>query len=81
MWMPEIEVALFEPEIPQNTGNIGRLCVGFDTKLSLIGRLGFSLDDKHFRRAGLDYWQHLQWNFTKILKPLQWIKRSWHSFY
>jgi len=56
-----IEVALYRPLIPQNTGNIGRLCVGFKTSLSLIGELGFSLDAKKLKRAGLDYWEHLDW--------------------
>ena len=55
------EVALYEPLIPQNTGNIGRLCVGFKTELSLIGKLGFSLKDKYLKRSGLDYWPHLKW--------------------
>lgn len=52
-------IVLFEPEIPQNTGNIGRTCVLTDCKLHLIKPLGFSLDDKYVRRAGLDYWDQL----------------------
>jgi tRNA (cytidine/uridine-2'-O-)-methyltransferase len=52
-------VVLVEPEIPNNTGNIGRTCVGLWSKLHLIGPLGFSIDDKQLKRAGLDYWQHL----------------------
>ncbi len=55
-----ISVALYEPEIPQNTGNIARLCVGLDIPLILVGRLGFSLNDKYLKRAGLDYWEHLK---------------------
>jgi tRNA (cytidine/uridine-2'-O-)-methyltransferase len=51
-----IHVALWEPQIPPNTGNIARLCAATTTKLHLIGRLGFHLDDRHLRRAGLDYW-------------------------
>ena len=51
-----MEVILFEPEIPPNTGNIARLCAATDTPLSLIEPLGFSLDDKYLKRAGLDYW-------------------------
>jgi len=51
---------LFEPEIPQNTGNIGRTCVAVGAKLWLVRPLGFRMDDKNLRRAGLDYWQHLQ---------------------
>lgn len=52
-------VVLLEPEIPQNTGNIGRLCVGMGAKLHLIKPFGFVLDDKKLKRAGLDYWQYL----------------------
>ena len=55
-----LHVALWEPEIPPNTGNIGRLCAATDTRLHLIGRLGFRLDDRHLRRAGLDYWPHVE---------------------
>jgi tRNA (cytidine/uridine-2'-O-)-methyltransferase len=49
-------VALWEPEIPPNTGNIARLCAATGATLHLIGRLGFRLDDRSLRRAGLDYW-------------------------
>jgi len=52
-------VVLFEPEIPPNTGNIGRLCLATGSTLHLVGPLGFSLDDKSLRRAGLDYWHEL----------------------
>src|SRR5712692_10338916 len=51
-----LHVALLEPEIPPNTGNIPRLCAATGTALHLIGRLGFRLDAKSLRRAGLDYW-------------------------
>lgn len=54
-----IKIALIEPEIPQNTGTIGRLCVGTGSRLILVGKLGFSLDDKYMKRAGLDYWKHV----------------------
>jgi tRNA (cytidine/uridine-2'-O-)-methyltransferase len=57
--MPMLHVALFEPEIPPNTGNIARLCAATGTPLHLIGRLGFRLDEPSLRRAGLDYWQHV----------------------
>lgn len=50
-----IHIVLYEPEIPQNTGNIMRTCMAFDMKLHLIGPLGFYLDEKHLRRAGMDY--------------------------
>ena len=58
-----VELALFRPLIPQNTGNIGRLCVGFNVFLNLIGPLGFELNDKKAKRAGLDYWQYLNYKF------------------
>src|SRR5262245_54320590 len=51
-----LHVALWEPEIPPNTGNIARLCAATGAGLHLIGRLGFRLDDRSLRRAGLDYW-------------------------
>lgn len=54
-----INIVLFEPEIPQNTGNIGRTCVLTDCKLHLIKPFGFSLDEKQVRRAGLDYWNEV----------------------
>ena len=49
-------VVLYEPEIPQNTGNIVRLCACTNCKLFLVGKLGFSISDKYLKRAGLDYW-------------------------
>jgi tRNA (cytidine/uridine-2'-O-)-methyltransferase len=58
--MPMLHVALWEPEIPPNTGNIARLCAATGTALHLIGRLGFRLDDRSLRRAGLDYWPHVE---------------------
>jgi tRNA (cytidine/uridine-2'-O-)-methyltransferase len=51
-----LHIALFEPEIPPNTGNIARLCAATGAELHLIGRIGFRLDDRSLRRAGLDYW-------------------------
>ena len=51
-----MEVALFEPRIPQNTGNIARSCAAFNIPLNLIEPLGFKLEDKYLKRAGLDYW-------------------------
>ena len=54
-----MNIVLHEPEIPANTGNIGRTCVATGTVLHLIKPLGFSLDEKSLKRAGLDYWQHL----------------------
>lgn len=54
--MAKLNIVLFEPEIPQNTGNIARLCACCGAKLYLVGKLGFSLSDKYMKRAGLDYW-------------------------
>jgi tRNA (cytidine/uridine-2'-O-)-methyltransferase len=53
-------VVLVEPEIPANTGNIGRLCLATGATLHLVGRPGFHLDDRHLRRAGLDYWREVR---------------------
>lgn len=58
-------VVLIEPEIPNNTGNIGRTCVGFWSRLHLVGPLGFSIDDKAVKRSGLDYWPHLDLVYHK----------------
>lgn len=58
---PLLHVVLHQPDIPQNTGNIGRSCVAVGAKLWLVRPLGFHLDEKHLRRAGMDYWQHLDW--------------------
>ena len=55
----KFNIVLVCPEIPPNTGNIGRLCVNTNTALHLVKPLGFSLDDKYIRRAGMDYWRHL----------------------
>lgn len=54
-------MVLYQPEIPQNTGNIGRTCVAVGARLWLIRPLGFRLDDRYLKRAGMDYWQHLDW--------------------
>ncbi len=62
MKQPFFHVVLVEPEIPQNTGNIGRLCVGSRCSLHLIKPLGFSLEDRYMKRAGLDYWKYLDWH-------------------
>ena len=56
---PMLHIVLFQPDIPQNTGNIGRLCAFTDTRLHLIHPLGFEITEKRLRRAGMDYWQHL----------------------
>ena len=60
-----MNVVLFEPEIPPNTGNVARLCAATRTVLHLIEPLGFKLDDTQLKRAGMDYWQHVQWHRWK----------------
>lgn len=54
-------IVLLHPEIPPNTGTIARLCVVTNTRLHLVGTLGFELTDKYLKRASMDYWQHLQY--------------------
>lgn len=54
-----LNIVLYQPEIPQNTGNIGRTCVLTNSRLHLIRPLGFSTNDKYLKRAGMDYWPHL----------------------
>ena len=64
-------IVLIEPEIPPNTGNIGRLCAATGAHLHLVGKLGFSLDDKHMKRAGLDYWPEVKLHLWDSLQHLQ----------
>jgi tRNA (cytidine/uridine-2'-O-)-methyltransferase len=70
-----VHVALVEPEIPPNTGSIARLCAATETPLHLVGRLGFTIDDRHLRRAGLDYWpwvpltRHESWDGFRAALP------------
>lgn len=67
-------VVLVEPEIPPNTGNIGRLCLATNSTLHLVKPLGFSLDDRELRRAGLDYWDELRlqvWDSFDALRRAQ----------
>jgi tRNA (cytidine/uridine-2'-O-)-methyltransferase len=61
---PWLHVVLYQPEIPQNTGNIGRTCVALGAKLWIVRPTAFRLDDSQLKRAGLDYWEHLQWEVT-----------------
>ena len=84
--MTPFNIVLFQPEIPQNTGTIGRLAVSTNCRLHLIEPLGFSLDDKYLKRAGLDYWQHLSpsihpdWeSFLKAEKPQRMFFISTHG--
>jgi tRNA (cytidine/uridine-2'-O-)-methyltransferase len=65
-----MQVVLFEPEIPPNTGSVARLCAATLTPLHLIEPLGFKIDDKHLKRAGLDYWEFVELH----------VHKSWNDF-
>lgn len=68
---PLLHVVLYAPEIPPNTGNVGRSCVAVGAKLWLVKPLGYSLDDKYLRRAGMDYWQYLNYEVVDSWPDLQ----------
>ena len=73
-------VVLIEPEIPPNTGNIGRLCLATRSTLHLVGPLGFEIDDRQLQRAGLDYWKEVDvriWNSFAQLQAAQTADRRW----
>ena len=65
------KIVLFQPEIPANTGNIGRLCVGADCELHIIKPMRFMINDKYLKRAGLDYWQDLKFSLHDDLAEIQ----------
>lgn len=67
---PLLNIVLVEPEIPNNTGNIGRTCLGTLSRLHLVEPLGFDLSDRSLKRAGLDYWPHLDVQVYKSLSEL-----------
>ncbi len=66
-----MNVVLVEPEIPPNTGNVARLCAATGATLHLVGPLGFRLDDKTLKRAGMDYWEHVTWKYWESLEDLK----------
>ncbi|MBC7438635.1 MAG: tRNA (cytidine(34)-2'-O)-methyltransferase [Flavobacterium sp.] len=66
-----LNIVLVEPEIPNNTGNIGRFCVGTESKLHLIHPFGFVINDKNLKRSGLDYWVHL--DVTEYQNAEEWL--------
>lgn len=78
---PQLHVVLYTPEIPYNTGSVGRTCVAVGAKLWLVRPLGFRVDDYYLRRAGLDYWQHLDWqvvdDWQELLANLP-AERHWY---
>ncbi|UWX62261.1 tRNA (cytidine(34)-2'-O)-methyltransferase [Chryseobacterium oranimense] len=67
-----LNIVLVEPEIPNNTGNIGRLCVGTESRLHLVHPFGFVINDKNLKRSGLDYWVHL--DVTEYANVEEWMK-------
>ena len=73
---PLLHIVLYEPEIPQNAGAAGRTCVAVGAKLWLVRPLGFRVGDRQLRRAGLDYWQHLEWEVVDAWDTL--LKRLSH---
>ena len=76
-----MHIVLVEPEIPPNTGNVARLCAATRTRLHLIEPFGFKLDDKQLKRAGMDYWEHVEWkrwaSWTVFEKQLPRATRLW----
>ena len=75
-----LRVALIEPEIPPNTGNIGRLCLATGSTLHLVKPLGFAIDDRQLQRAGLDYWKEIElrlWDSFAELQAAQAISARW----
>jgi tRNA (cytidine/uridine-2'-O-)-methyltransferase len=79
--LPRLHVVLYQPEIPYNTGSVGRTCVAVGAKLWLVRPLGFRVDDYYLRRAGLDYWQHLDWqvvdDWAELTRHLP-VERHWY---
>lgn len=78
-----LNIVLHEPEMPANTGNIGRTCVAAGARLHLIEPLGFSINDKMVKRAGLDYWDKLDVtvynDYEDFLKRIQVLKYIWQQ--
>jgi tRNA (cytidine/uridine-2'-O-)-methyltransferase len=89
-YTPLLHAVLHQPEIPYNTGSVGRTCVAVGAKLWLVRPLGFRVDDYYLRRAGLDYWEHLNWqvveNWDELLESLpqsrRWLftKKADHTY-
>jgi tRNA (cytidine/uridine-2'-O-)-methyltransferase len=75
-----LHVALWEPEIPPNTGNVARLCAATGAALHLIGRLGFRLDNRYLRRAGLDYWPEVDLRRHATLEEFETARKGSRLF-
>ena len=74
--MDKPNIVLYQPRIPQNTGNIARTCAAFKIKLDIIKPIGFSLDDKYLKRAGLDYWKYMD---IKLHEDFEEFKSNYQS--
>jgi tRNA (cytidine/uridine-2'-O-)-methyltransferase len=70
------QVALIHPQIPPNTGNIARTCAATGTPLHLVGPLGFQIDDRYLKRAGLDYWPYVDWHYHDSLETFQTVRQQ-----
>lgn len=79
--MSKFNIVLYEPEIPQNTGNIARLCACTGSSLYLVGKLGFSLSDKYIKRAGLDYWDSVDIHKIDSMEELFEQNKSANFYY
>lgn len=79
--MQPFNIVLIEPEIPPNTGNIARLCAATGARLHLVGKLGFSTDDRYLKRAGLDYWEFVDIRYWQDLDELKTAAPGGRFFY
>jgi tRNA (cytidine/uridine-2'-O-)-methyltransferase len=81
---PLLHIVLYQPEIPHNTGSVGRTCVAIGAKLWLVRPLGFRIDDYYLRRAGLDYWEHVEWeiadDWQTLIERLQQSTGRWQPW-
>ena len=76
-----VNVALIEPQIPQNTGNIARLCAATGSTLYLVGRLGFEISDKYLRRSGLDYWDKVKMEYISSISDFEGLNISYSNYF
>ncbi|MBE9504172.1 MAG: tRNA (uridine(34)/cytosine(34)/5-carboxymethylaminomethyluridine(34)-2'-O)-methyltransferase TrmL [Proteobacteria bacterium] len=76
-----MNIVLIEPQIPQNTGNIARLCAATGSRLHLVGKLGFKTDDKYLKRAGLDYWKYVEIFYYENVKEFERKCRKGEKFF
>ncbi len=77
--MAKINIVMVEPEIPQNTGNVARTCAATGARLHLVGPMGFKIDDKKLKRAGLDYWQYLDITYYENIE--EFFEKNSGEFY